>query len=302
MTISPRNTLRYLFLNFVFLLIIPQLLQAEGFSISNKKSFLWEVQSKTATAYILGSIHFADKSFYPLNKKIEDAFNSSSNLVVELNPLAIDEEKMGTTIIEKGIYKNNVTIQDNISSDTLELLEKFLIRNSIPFGGITKMKPSMLAFMLSTMKLMQMGYTPEYGIDMYFCKKAEGVKSIVELETVEKQLSLIFDMPNGEAFLEYTLLDLQKIDSLFSDIISAWKNGDGHVMEKVLFESHEDRPEFKQFFEKIYFDRNLLMVSKIKTMLKKKQTFFVIVGAGHLVGEKGIIQLLADPEYDIQQL
>jgi len=48
----------------------------------SQKSFLWKVQSKTSTAYVLGSLHLATKDIYPLNQKIENAFDQSDSLVV----------------------------------------------------------------------------------------------------------------------------------------------------------------------------------------------------------------------------
>ena len=56
----------------------------------NDRALFWQVQSDTAKVYLLGSIHFADESFYPLRNKIEQAFNTSDYLVVEIN---IDEDK-----------------------------------------------------------------------------------------------------------------------------------------------------------------------------------------------------------------
>jgi uncharacterized protein YbaP (TraB family) len=51
----------------------------------NQKTFLWKVQSKTGTVYVLGSIHLLKKESYPLNEKIENAFDKSNVLVVEAN-------------------------------------------------------------------------------------------------------------------------------------------------------------------------------------------------------------------------
>ena len=51
----------------------------------SQKSFLWRVQSKANTVYVLGSLHLSKKEIYPLNQKIESAFDQSNVLVVEAN-------------------------------------------------------------------------------------------------------------------------------------------------------------------------------------------------------------------------
>jgi hypothetical protein len=55
-------------------------------------------------------------------------------------------------------------------------------------------------------------------------------------------------------------------------------------------------------FEKVIFERNRRMVSKIEDFLRTKETYFVIVGAGHLVGSQGVIELLRGKGYLIEQL
>jgi uncharacterized protein YbaP (TraB family) len=55
-------------------------------------------------------------------------------------------------------------------------------------------------------------------------------------------------------------------------------------------------------YEKLVIERNRKMVSKIEEYLKEKETFFVIVGAGHLVGNQGIIELLKGKGFLLEQL
>ncbi|MCK5541927.1 MAG: TraB/GumN family protein [Desulfobacterales bacterium] len=289
---------------FIFLLILffaPQIIAQESFSL-DKKSFLWEIKSDTAIVFILGSIHVANESFYPLNETIENAFNSSSALVVELNPLTLDMKKMEGIILERGFYKGDETIQNNITEDTFNLLSSFFTKNSIPLQSFLKMKPTILGVTLTTIKLAKMGYTSEYGIDKYFCQKAKEGKPIIELEKMEEQLSLLFDIPNENSLLKYTLIELEKMEELFTGIIESWNRGDHKAIDNIMLKPYEKSSEFKPFLEKMFYERNIKMVSKIKDLLRENQKFFVVVGAGHLVGKKGIIQLMQSENYSIKQL
>src|SRR5437870_328701 len=58
-----------------------------------QRLFLWRIQSGKATAYLLGSIHVAKASMYPLDPQIEKAFNNSAALVVEAD--ASPDKAMG---------------------------------------------------------------------------------------------------------------------------------------------------------------------------------------------------------------
>ena len=70
---------------FYILIVLSLSLHRAGVYFSTKKNFLWKVQSKTNTVYLLGSIHYLKKEAYPLNEKIEKAFDQSDILVVEAN-------------------------------------------------------------------------------------------------------------------------------------------------------------------------------------------------------------------------
>ncbi len=298
---------RKTFLKYLFIIVALFLLDtiwafADGSVFENKKSFLWEIKSKQGSGYLFGSIHFANESLYPLSKKIESSFSDSSALVVELNPLTLDMQKMEKMVAEKGMYKGDENIVKNINQDTLRLLSEYLLKKGIPAESILQMKPPLLALNLVTSQLMKMGYYPEFGIDMYFSKKANTHIPIYELETMEEQASMVFDLSNGEAFLKYTLLDLSTMEADFQDMVDAWKSGDSQKMEELIFGPFQKDPVLVTLFQRIFYLRNKSMVVKIKDLLQTNKKIFIVVGAGHLVGEKGIVQLLKDTGMSVKQL
>jgi uncharacterized protein YbaP (TraB family) len=86
------------------------------------KSFLWKIQSNTATVYLLGSIHFLKPEAYPLNRVIENAYDASNILVVEadINDLA----KLDlTTFMDRAFYHGEDRLQRHISAETWRMME-----------------------------------------------------------------------------------------------------------------------------------------------------------------------------------
>lgn len=165
------------------------------------------------------------------------------------------------------------------------------------------MKPGMIALTLSTMQLQRLGYSPEKGIDLYFAKKANQLgKPIVSLESIQDQLNMLLTMPNENAFLQYTLLDLENLEHFMNEIITAWKSGDASLLYQILIAPYENIKEYQPFIRKLLYNRNLRMASQIRKFLKSDQTWFVVVGAGHLLGDKGLISLLEKKNYTITQL
>jgi len=289
----------------LFLLCL--LFNASSVFASNDRALFWEVKSKStdepsATVYLLGSIHFADASFYPLRRKIVDLYDASQNLVVEIDAANIDGEEYKKIIAEKGEYKYGESIEDHISPETMSNLNRQLRALGIPLSKVRKSKPGILVMTLSMVQVLQMGFSPDLGIDLHFLNKDKS-KKIIELESLEEQLDLMINMADGELLLKETLTSMEKSSELVGQLIASWKSGDDAAMVELLFvDALEQYPSFSAIYDKLFFERNITMLNKIKRFFDTDETYFVIVGAGHLVGEKGIVNLLINDGYSVRRL
>jgi len=84
-TNAGRSKIVPLFIALIILALSGSFAYKESAYSYDQKNFLWKVQSRSATVYLLGSIHFLKEDIYPLHKAIENAYESSNNLVVEAN-------------------------------------------------------------------------------------------------------------------------------------------------------------------------------------------------------------------------
>ena len=102
-------------------------------------------------------------------------------------------------------------------------------------------------------------------------------------------------------FLSQTLDDAARIPDVVDELMTAWKLGDAKTIEKLILEAADD-PRIEPLYDKFFYRRNVDMAVKIASMLDSGGSLFVVVGAGHLVGDEGIIQLLSDRQFDIRQV
>jgi uncharacterized protein YbaP (TraB family) len=268
------------------------------------RALFWQVKSETATVYLLGSIHFADESFYPLRSEIERAFHSSDSLVVEIN---IDEDKAQIyreLMQQQGSYKGTATIRDDISEETYRQLQFHLRRLGMPLEMVQQQKPGMLVLTLTAVQVMKMGYLPEMGIDAYFLNQAlDSKKNIIELETIEEQMDIFLNIPDGDLLLRETLYSMDEAELLMMDMMVCWKRGDVACLERILFEDAINRyPAFVSIYDTLFFKRNEDMANDLQALLKSTGTYFVVIGAGHLVGDKGIPDLLGNAGYVVNRI
>ncbi len=267
----------------------------------DKKNFLWKVQSNTATVYLLGSVHFMRKDVYPLDSKIEDAFKKSNILVVEAN--INDAAKTDVQrLMANAYYPDSDTLDRHVSRETYDLIKKETERLGIPIQMINKQKTWIIALTLSSLELLKLGFTPTDGIDMHFLSRAGG-KRIIELESVDYQIRLLssFSDREQELFLLYTLKELKTIRHEMEQLLHTWKSGDTKGMELLISKGNSGDAQLAPIYEKLIYERNRRMTSHIEEFLKTRETYFVVVGAAHLIGDKGIVRALKDKGYSVEQ-
>ncbi len=273
---------------FVSLLSVVSLTQAAG-----DRLLIWEVQTARAKTWLLGSVHLARPDMYPLRAEIMQAFDSADNLVVEVdigggNQLAIQQQ-----MLAMGSYPPGKTIRDDLSASTWAKLEKALQASGLPPMMMEGLKPGLVVTTLTTMELMKLGLNPELGIDKYFLTQARGRKPIIELETVEQQISLLLDFPNQDLVVRQTLYQLDSLESSMDRLLRYWKQGDAQGLRKLVIDDELARhPEFRPLQKRMFDDRNRAMTHRIVELQQRGGSYFVVVGAGHLLGDQGIIEML----------
>ena len=279
---------------------------------ADDRGFLWQINSEDASVYVLGSVHFADQSFYPLRDEIEQAFERSEFLVVELDITAVTADKYNSLLASKGTYKNGRSIEDELSAETMSALHGRLVSLGIKYDNVKQLKPGMMVLTLTSVQLMQLGLDPALGIDLYFINASRAVdkqadaKTVIELESIDQQFDLFLDISDGDLLLKVTLHSMDEVDTMMSDIVRYWKSGDEAAMNRLLFEDTlREYPAFEMIYERLFYERNRQMAEKIASMLdkpaRKGASYFVVVGSGHLIGDRGIVKLLKEKGYEVER-
>ncbi|MDH5611061.1 MAG: TraB/GumN family protein [Gammaproteobacteria bacterium] len=268
---------------------------------SEDRALFWRVDSGAATVYLFGSIHFANDSFYPLRAEIERAFDASENLVVE-----VDMNSPGATarfqhlMQSEGSYSGNETLKDHLSKKTYEQLQNYLNESGISPSMVERQKPGIVVLTLAAIQAQQAGLKPEQGIDVHFMEKAKNHKKILALETMDEQLRIFLDIEDADLLLQDSFYALETVEEEMDTMISAWKQGDEKAIQKLLFDDIlNENAAMISLYEQLYFQRNIKMTESIKSYLKQKGRYFVVVGAGHLIGDKGIVQQLQNAGYHV---
>lgn len=269
---------------------------------AQEKSFLWKVQSKHGAIYVLGSIHYLKQENYPLKKSIQDAFENCQTLVFEIDLSSATPERAQQLMLEKAHYRDGTLLQQHISLQTYKLAERRAQELGIGISQMSPFKPWFVALSLLSLKLQKMGFDPNYGLDRFLADQAKrGDKIIRGLESLEFQFGLLDQLSPSEqdSMLRQTLDELDLLDKSLDQLVESWLTGNARAVEDLLLASMKEYPAV---YRKVVIDRNRRWLPDLIKMLEQGEKALVVVGAAHLVGQDGLIELLKQRGYTVEQL
>lgn len=260
--------------------------------------FLWKVTQPNigpGTVYLLGTIHIRAEDDSSIDEAIIDAFSLSDTLVVEADVTSAKEQDLIALTQKMGLLENGDSLSRHISKETYDRLQAALNSLDLSKKMLDPMQPWLANLVLVLANNELNGYTAHYGVDRYLLNHAETQQIPIEfLETPEEQIRILagFTPEAQESLLLETLNSLKENSDYATMLQRAYKHGDDKQLEELLFSTKKDQPKLSGYFDALFFKRNAKMLPKIKHMCGQKGTRLVAVGAGHLVGEKGLVRQL----------
>jgi uncharacterized protein len=103
----------------------------------------------------------------------------------------------------------------------------------------------------------------------------------------------------NEMFLKETIQEMDGMKKIMSDLVNAWKAGDTRNLHSQVV---GEMQKFPTLYKKFLTDRNRSWAPKVENFLKEDKDVFVVVGAAHLLGSEGVVELLRAKGYKIQQM
>ena len=265
-----------------------------------------------ATVYLLGSIHVADESIYPLNNKIMNAYNSSDYLAVELDIDKISSNYLlQMEITNILLNEDGRKIKDDLGEDLYNQMIELLKGKASYMSAFDIYKPAFFESLLENAIAEDAKLNPDYGIDLHFLKLAkEENKEILEIETIELQCNLLVSKPIelDRLIISDYVINYDKNVSGMKKMYSMWKQGNKSEFEKQINTIDkeglkDDEIEMVETYNKrLITDRNYCMVDSLQQNLSENKNVFCVVGLGHVIGDEGIAKLMEKNGYKIERI
>lgn len=261
---------------------------------------LWEVKGRQNRLYLMGSLHLLKESDYPLDSAYYHAFNKSKHIAFE-----VDLDKANSLAFQLYMLKQSqlpvgTTLRDVVAPETYKKCALAFQEMGGSIERVKQFKPFFVGMTLTLLKMQQLGFNPLIGIDRHFHKLAKGCnKTIYGLETAESQIELLVSLDTQEGdLLASTVDEVENIEKEITHMALYWKTGNAQGLDSLINMSISEYPTLK---ERLLLQRNRNWMIQLESFLTLKEDVFVVVGAGHIGGEGGLLSLLTEKGYKVLQ-
>lgn len=280
--------------------LVAPVLRPAGASGDAGKGFIWRVERAGRIGWLVGSIHVLTPDYYPLPAAMERAFQRAATLMEEADITELTSPEVIELITTKAIYPDGETLKTQLSPETYRLAVERLARFGLPIETFERMRPWMMTLTLVAAEMKRAGFDPELGVDRHFFDRATKLgKRFRTLETLAEQLNLFAGFPPAlqEAMLRDTLKSLDGEISQMKTVADAWRSGDAAGLERIVLGPMLKEPAL---YEALIVQRNRSWMPKVESCFDEGRCF-VVVGAAHLLGPDGLLDMLRKRGYTVEQ-
>lgn len=265
-------------------------------------SSVWKAEKDGHHIYFAGTIHLLRDKDYPLPAVYEQAYQDSTKLVFELPPDSEGNTEIARKMQALGTYPAGDNLRKHLPPETMKKVSEWAEKKRLPQATLLQMRPWFLALTMAAVEYQSLGAKPDHGVDTHYenrgkkdGKKGEG------LETVDFQLGIFSNLNETlqEELLRQTFSEAETLSRDYEYLLKAWRSGDAEKLQEFLFRDAEKYPEL---MEEFLIKRNKAWIPSLMGYLEKREKVMVLVGAGHLGGKHGVLEMLKEKGCTITQV
>jgi len=285
-----------------------------GFACSTQAQILYRISGKglESPSYIVGTYHLAPSSFADSIPGMAKAIEETTQVCGELDMMDAFKPENSARLMKAQMLPEGVTLSSLFTPEQLKRLNALLLEvygtnledEAFAFQ-MERMSPVALSTTITLLSYMKDGhsYNPMDLIDNYFQTQAiQNGKSVKGFETVDLQMSVLYGAPlekqvnNLMCMVDHFAESKEMVDSITKAYFSQDLDKIEEVMESEASFDCSTSPEDTDI---LVDNRNRAWVKMMPEMMEEQPTLFV-VGAAHLCGEQGVLNLLKEAGYTIE--
>lgn len=269
---------------------------------SPENTLLWRISGKglSQPSYLFGTIHLLCADDLGLSDSLRAAIRTSDKVYLELD---MDNMFEMMQAIQKMKMRNDTTLSDLLSDSDYQKVRKYFSgrKSIIPFSILETYKP-----MLAASMIMQTSFECDDAISMeqlIMQQAKQNSKEIRGMETMAYQLSIFDSIPyqvQAKQLLSFITDNEseEKASKEYQEMAAAYRSQELDKLEKLI---NKEEYGVENFADLLLYNRNSNWVRKMDKIFSAGSAV-IAVGAGHLPGERGVINLLKKAGYKVEPM
>ncbi len=263
---------------------------------------VWMVRGAHSTVYLAGSVHLLPAQDAALPAAFSRAYADSAKLVMELDLGKIDPAAAAGWLLEHGALPPGTTLRSVLGEQRYARVSASAGELGLPAEMLDSQAPWVIALELADLDYVHLGLDPEHGVEEQLVRRAHADgKATAGLETIDEELAGLEALSQEDQLrlLDQTISELKDAPEEMREVLSAWRQGNAAQLASLL--SREYR-SFPALYRPLVTARNQRWLPQIEQLLGGNENALVVVGALHLVGDGGLLELLRKDGYTAVQL
>jgi uncharacterized protein YbaP (TraB family) len=263
---------------------------------------VWAIRGAHNTVYLAGSIHLLRAADATLPAAFTQAYAGATRLVMEVDLPKLDADEMARTLIEHARLPAGTTLEQQLGAARFYRVSAAATALGLPDATLERDTPWMVGLQLTELEYVHLGFDPQQGVEGQLVRRAlVDHKPTAGLESFGDELGVFAALSRGEQlrFLDMALADLDDAESDTQAVLEAWRRGDARRLAALLAREYRT---FPTLYRALVTERNRRWLPQIEALLQQHEDCLVVVGALHLVGRGGLLELLHGDGFTAQQL
>lgn len=261
---------------------------------------MWKLSDDDTHIFLFGGVHMLPKGVDWQTGWVNTVVDSADMLILELSP---EEQALAPDVLADLTLEGwDIPLDARIPPQLTDELDILANRTRVNRRQLDGMESWAAALLLSNAASRGASLSITNGTEAVLTKRFQALgKPVSGLETAQYQLSLFDRLPQRtqDALLAKTVEDAPISAQKTNQLIKAWASGD---TEGIALYADDELREIPGLAQPLLTDRNAQWASWIKDRMEQPGTVLIAVGAGHLVGDDSVQNMLTQKGLKVERV
>jgi uncharacterized protein YbaP (TraB family) len=271
---------------------------------AEKGPAMWRLADEDSEIFLFGTFHILPADIAWTTAAFDEAMAATATTVTEVDTRsAAAQAKMAALVQKLGLNPAGVTLSSTLGSDRAERFGRLAGQYGLQMQSLESLKPWLAMITLSVMVMQKEGFEAASGAEETILARAkrEG-DAVTHLESAEYQIRALASLDEAEILADFdaSLEQFADFKAYSERVLGAWRTGDVAALERETLVSMRDSAPGA--FDILITARNRNWTREIDALMQGDSDYFIAVGAGHLIGEGSVVDMLAAKGYAVARV